>query len=397
MASPTVSVEPTTKLWANSGDSHYLEPDGLWDQILPKHLAERMPHTEHISDTEEIVHVDGQSFPRQLPRAAKATIKGEVRGEEIEGTLFDISHRPAGSRDPHARLVDLDNEGVWGEVIYPSIGIWDYMLTSPELTRIAFRAVNEWRLSEVQSVAPDRWIVVASLPVVNLDDALAEIKVCAESGYHAVGLACDPPEGCENWNSDVWDPMWSLIEETGMIVAVHLGTELGGTKLYRGAGKAVLNYVETTYGPQRFATKMVASGALERHPNMKVLISEGGASWIPFIGDRILEGYRQHGLFVKPKLKENPKEVLFRQVYTTFQHDVTAVDAAASGYTNILWGSDYPHLEGTFGHTQETLHDLFDHADPALRRRIMIDSFVELFPHVSMPPSLEYREASTAN
>ena len=102
MASPTMSAEPTTKLWANSGDSHYLEPDGLWDQILPKHLAERMPHTEHISDTEEIVHVDGQSFPRQLPRAAKATIKGEVRGEEIEGTLFDISHRPAGSRDPQA-------------------------------------------------------------------------------------------------------------------------------------------------------------------------------------------------------------------------------------------------------------------------------------------------------
>ena len=126
----------------------------------------------------------------------------------------------------------------------------------------------------------------------------------------------------------------------------------------------MLNYVETTYGPQRFATKMVASGALERHPNMKVLISEGGASWIPFIGDRILEGYRQHGLFVKPKLKENPKEVLFRQVYTTFQHDVTAVDAAVSGYKNILWGSDYPHLEGTFGHTQETLHDIFDRADP---------------------------------
>ena len=315
------------KLWANSGDSHYLEPDGLWEQILPKHLAERMPRTERISETEEVVHIDGQSFRRDLPRAAKALIKGDVRGEEVEGTLFDISHRPAGSRDPHARLEDLNHEGVWGEVIYPSIGIWAYMLTNPELLRIGFRAVNEWRLSEVQNVAPDRWILVPSIPVVNLDDALDEIKFCAESGYHAVGLGCDPPEGCEGWNSDVWEPMWSAIEEAGLVVAVHLGTELGGTKLYRGPGRAVLNYVETTYGPQRFATRMVASGVLERHPNMRVLISEGGASWIPFIGDRILEGYRQHGLFVRPKLKENPKEVLFRQVYTTFQHDVSALDS----------------------------------------------------------------------
>jgi hypothetical protein len=115
---------------------------------------------------------------------------------------------------------------------------------------------------------------------------------------------------------------------------------------------------------------------------------------VPFVGDRILEGYRQHGIFVRPKLNENPKEVLFRQVYTTFQHDVTAVDAAVSGYTNMLWGSDYPHLEGTFGHTQETLHELFDDAVPALRRKVMIDNFRELFPHTSLPPSTDYVEAS---
>ena len=386
-------AEVQTKAWANSGDSHYLEPDDLWEQILPRDLAERMPRIEKVSENEEIVHIDGQSFRRELPSAAKALIKGDVRGEEVEGTLFDISHRPAGSRDPHARLKDLDGEGVWGEVIYPSIGIWAHMLTNPDLIREAFHAVNEWRLSEVQTVAPDRWVLVPSIPVLRIDDALAEIKWCAEAGYHAVGLGCDPPEGCENWNSDVWEPMWSAIEEAGMVVAVHLGTELGGTKLYRGPGKAVLNYVETTYGPQRFATKMVASGALERHPNLKVLISEGGASWVPFVGDRILEGYRQHGLFVRPKLKEDPKEVLFRQVYTTFQHDVTAVDAAVSGYTKMLWGSDYPHLEGTFGHTQETLHELFDHVDPALRRKVMVDNFRELFPHTSPPPSTEYLDA----
>ena len=55
----------TEKLWAHSGDSHFLEPDDLWHQILPKAQADRMPRTERISDSEERVTVDGKSFTRQ--------------------------------------------------------------------------------------------------------------------------------------------------------------------------------------------------------------------------------------------------------------------------------------------------------------------------------------------
>ena len=57
-----------TKIWANSGDSHFLEPDDLWFQIMPAEFAERMPRSERIGDDEEIVHVDGQSFRRKLPK-----------------------------------------------------------------------------------------------------------------------------------------------------------------------------------------------------------------------------------------------------------------------------------------------------------------------------------------
>ena len=40
------------------------------------------------------------------------------------------------------------------------------------------------------------------------------------------------------------------------------------------------------------------------------------------------------------------------------------------GYHNVMWGSDYPHLEGTFGHTQKILHELFDDVDEDARYRI---------------------------
>ena len=82
----------TDKIWAHSGDSHFLEPADLWHQILPKAQADRMPRTERIADTEERVTVDGKSFTRKLPKIM--TAKGAT-GE----TIAEMSHRPPGARD----------------------------------------------------------------------------------------------------------------------------------------------------------------------------------------------------------------------------------------------------------------------------------------------------------
>ena len=81
----------TEKIWAHSGDSHLLEPDDLWHQILPKGQADRMPRTERISENEERVTVDGKSFVRALPKLLTAK---SATGE----TIAELSHRPPGSR-----------------------------------------------------------------------------------------------------------------------------------------------------------------------------------------------------------------------------------------------------------------------------------------------------------
>jgi predicted TIM-barrel fold metal-dependent hydrolase len=78
---------------------------------------------------------------------------------------------------------------------------------------------------------------------------------------------------------------------------------------------------------------------------------------------------------------------MYSQVYASFQHDESAVGAVTDmGYNNVMWGSDYPHLEGTYGHTQLTLHHLFDGVDEKVKDRILIGSFNELFPSAGVPP-----------
>jgi predicted TIM-barrel fold metal-dependent hydrolase len=371
------------KLWSNSGDSHFLEPESFWYDLLPKELADRMPRSEQVSEREEIVYVDGTSFHRELPVVKRKKVNGLNQWE----IAFDTSRAP-GARDPKLRLADADQEGVWGEIIYPSLGLWEYLLKDRKLINTAFRAENDWKVSELQAIAPHRWVPVAHVPILNVEDAVAETERVAELGLHAIGLPTEPPEGIDDWNSDIWEPLWSAAEAAGLVVAIHIGGDRQGVAPYRGPGGAVLNYVETSYGGQRFATKMVSAGVLDRHPELKVLISEAGVTWVPFIGDRMNEAYRLHGMWVKPTLSTLPKEILYRQIYCTFQHDESAPAAmTAMGYRNLLWGSDYPHHEGTYGHTQETLHSLFDGLDEADRHRIMIGTFQELFPHISSPPT----------
>ena len=204
------------------------------------------------------------------------------------------------------------------------------------------------------------------MPLLDVDDAVDEVVHAAEIGLKIISLPTGNPPGTRNWNDDMWEPLWAACDEAGMVIGFHIGTDSGDqSAIYRGPGGAILNYVETTYGGQKVANMMVSGGALDRHPEMKVLVSEGGATWVPFLGDRMNEAYRQHGMFVRPQLSRLPKEILYRQVYASFQHDETAPAAMwAMGFQNVLFGSDYPHLEGTYGHTQKTLHELFDDVAP---------------------------------
>jgi predicted TIM-barrel fold metal-dependent hydrolase len=259
------------------------------------------------------------------------------------------------------------------------------------VAREGCRAQNVFAL-EFQNHSP-RFVCAASIPFVDIDDAVAEIKRASNAGFYVGFLPVRPPFDRPDWNDEEWDPMWAAFAETGMVIGIHIGTEpVDPTErigiYYRGRGGAVLNYVETTYGGQRAVTKLIACGALDRHPDLRVLVSEGGATWGPFIADRMDEGYRQHGAAVKPNLSKLPSQFLYEQVYASFQHDASAVEASrAMGWNNVMWGSDYPHFEGTFGHTQKTLHELFDGVDPKVSERIRVGAFHELFPHVPMRPA----------
>src|SRR5262245_4345572 len=335
-----MSDTASTFLWANSGDSHYMEPPNLYER-LPQHLQELMPKS--VRDEErgvEVITVDGQSFERPIPkpRTREQLLSTAARPKEEDLDEPAGEQRAPGAFDPQQRLVDLDHEGIWGEAIYPSLGTWTFNIRTPELAQVGCRISNDFFI-EFQRQSP-RYVVAASIPLLDVRDTVAEIQRAAALGFKLVFFPVRPPMHRPTWQHDDWGPVWAALEEQGLVLGFHIGTEpvdpTGRIGVYhRGRGGAVLNYVETTYGGQRAVTQLIACGALERHPDLRVLVSEGGATWGPFLADRMDEGYRQHGLAVRPRLSKAPSEVLYTQVYASFQHDKSAGAApSAMGWSN---------------------------------------------------------------
>ena len=240
----------TDRMWVNSGDADVLEPPGLWEERMPADLAARMPHSERIDERTERVHIDGRSFERKIG------INPVLSDEDMEragantswrkaGMRFsEVQNRPPGAHDVQLRLQDLDDEGIWGEIVYPSIGLWNGMIKDPVLYREGVRVLNDY-LKETYLDFTPRSVPAAEISVRSVEDAVAEAIRAAEMGFKALNLPTTlDQEGMQNWNYDVWEPLWATAEEAGLVLAIHIGSEAkdpagSRNRVFHGPGGAV--------------------------------------------------------------------------------------------------------------------------------------------------------------
>lgn len=346
------------KIWVNSADDHVYEPDDLWKQAgLSERTIELAPRKQ-IEGDRAIYYCEG----KQVFRTPLS---------------FNEAMEPPGALDLTLRMKDLDDQGIWASVVFASTALWTAAMTDVEAQIACVRAYNDWCASDVNS--NPRLIGAAMLPLLDIDASVVEAGRVLKLGFRAIAAPTTLPPSIQ-YNDDRWEPLWALCEEAAVPVCLHIGTGPQPLHFARGPGGAIINYCETALPAQRCIFQVVASGALDRHPGLKVMVAEGGCSWIPAVVDRMTEAYRQHRMFVKPKLKREIREIVFSQVYSSFQHDRSALPVMQStGYNKVMWGCDYPHLEGTFPNTQKILHELFDEVPTDVRNRVTIANFEDLF------------------
>ena len=321
-----------------SGDSHVNEPRNLWSDNLPASLrSEALRGIKPGSDGGWDLVLEGQPL----------------------GTSAEAEPERLRLADPGHRFEVMREEGVVGECIFPTIGLYVWQLPDPDIGAASCRVYNEW-IADGLARSP-RFKCAGLVPTWRVEDAVREVAWIADAGLGAFML---PAVAAPDWNHRNWDPLWSAMQEARLPVVMHQGTG-HSMYFYRGPGAGVSNLVATQSIAPRTATLLATSGVLAAHPGIHVVFVEFNVGWLAWAmdtADYYTKAFTEAGFtpegkrWVTPELPEPPSFYMRRQVHATFQDDPIGIgNVARTGAGSLIWGSDYPHNEGTYPHSRQTV------------------------------------------
>jgi predicted TIM-barrel fold metal-dependent hydrolase len=353
-------------------DGHTMEPDDLWVERMD-HMrgGDWIPRKVVEDEVYETTYVGGvvRGGGRELQDAMAAAVGMTAR--EFHDLLASL--RVPGGYDPHARVADMDRDGIDVAVVYPSLGLFFGPSDPiPALHDIDFvtdcqRAYNEW-VAEYCAAYPSRLFAMAAVPLQDVDRAVAEAeRAVGKLGLKGVFIRPSAYIDELPLNHSVYDRFWAACQDLDVPVTLHPGVHVdtpGACRTFKlvaesenmmvtnmamdelhggsGLGQAVGNAVDMIVSLGR----LLMGGVCERFPRLRLLFLEAGGGWIPTQLQRMDEQVKAFPL-EKRWLTLLPSEYFRRQCWAGFEPEEWNLAACAEwlGADRILWASDYPHPE----------------------------------------------------
>ncbi|MEL7207396.1 MAG: amidohydrolase family protein [Actinomycetota bacterium] len=294
--------------------------------------------------------------------------------------------------DDDRRIAEQEEDGVVAEVVFPNTvppffptgALVARPPTAEELPRrlAGIRAHNRW-LIDFCGRHPERRAGIAQLFLNDLDEAIADVEFAAANGLRGGVLLPAVPadvDHIEPLYSRHYDPLWAACEELGVVVNHHSG---GGAPDYgRHPATGMVWVAEAAFWSRRALTHLILGGVFERFPDLRLVLTEQGAKWIPPTLEPLDEFHQQAvetGRVGELKFSADdvpplaPTEYLRRNVYVaaSFPSPAEAETRHTLGVERFLWGSDYPHHEASWPYTRELLRRSFHATDPGELQQVL--------------------------
>jgi predicted TIM-barrel fold metal-dependent hydrolase len=333
-----------------SSDSH----------IGPRLKEDLRPYCEsrYLEEFDEFVEADAKA--RQV--APPTVFTFDVFSEEH----YKKNQATTGHYDSHARLRDMDYDGIACEVIFhgsqngqtlPFMPLGKFASGNPYLGKLDFkmaavgqRMYNRW-LADFVSGEPERHVGLVHIPIWDPELAIAEVEWGLNAGLRGVNLPV-VRSGVPIYGDRVWDRMWSLCCEHNASLHTHGGA--GDPEMFVGPeGGAVILFEGALWQPKRALPFMVFGGVFERFPTLRLLFTETPGIWWTACArdlDSIVHRFTPESP-LRQQMPGMPSEYMKKNIFWggTFLSRAEAHDAVDNGYSqNVIWGGDYPHAEGTF-------------------------------------------------
>ncbi len=368
-------LRTSTTPWIFDADGHIVEPTSVFDELLPAKFRDYAPR---------VIQHDGW-FEFRCGDRTSFRVPGTAASLGAPGQTPVVTEEPvavSGATQPAPRLTDMATDHIGVAALYPTYGLMTQGVTERAPALALCRAINDW-VADYCAHDPDRLVGVATLPMTDAGDALAEAKRCIEG--HGFRGAWRRPEhfgSLPRLQDESYEPLWSYLEDVDMPFAVHPG--ISGLVPYDEIQARYDDYFSplhaTHFVTQQIMTltTFIAYGILERHPRLRVAFLETGAVWAMSYAHRLDEHLERFG-FDRGALTMKPSDYFRRQCFVSVEEVEPGLGVMLGDYPDsIVFSSDYPHADGIFpGSTKELLEspDLSDD----LARKVLRDNARRLY------------------
>ena len=366
MSSVTLSEETVI-----SADSHIAETEAVFADIDPKFEEDR---PRQIFDDEAGALLAIPNIDIKIPMGVICTA-GRAPEKFGEPVPWEKIH-PAGF-DPKARLKIQDEESIDAEVLYPSVGM--VICNHPDINykKACFDAYNRW-LAEFCEAAPDRLLGMAMAAVRTIEEGVEELRTIKKMGFRGVMLPGSPE--IEDYDHPCYDPLWEAAVDLGLPVCFHILTSKGDiTDQFRGPN--IVQQIVTVRGNQNILMMFVFGGVFERFPELKIVLVESDAGWIPHFKFRMDHAWERHRFWMQSSaIQRKPSTYVDEHVYVTFQDDYSVKHVTeALNMERVLWASDFPHSDGTYPNSRAVIDHVTEGMSAGERRGVLADNVRSLY------------------
>ena len=332
-----------TRYMVISADCHA----GLPAPMYRRYLEEKY-HGDFDRYLEKTAPSRGQGMQRLFTKEAIADFAKEA--EEAGGIEGFWNHR--------TRMKELEDEGIVAEVVFPD-GTDDNehpfrrdLEAAYELHAAGARAYNRW-VADLCAEAPHRRIGLAVVLVEDVDDAVEQIRWAKQAGLGGVMIPIKT-KGLPNYYDERYEPIWTACEEEELTLAIHGG---GGSPDYGTGPAAILSYAsEVMFFSRRPVTHLIWGGVFERHPDLHFSLTEARSEWVPDHFEYMDQIWKSKMMaFARDLIPLPPSEYWKRQCFVGAS-SMTPKEGHMRekiGLDNMMWGADFPHVEGTWPHTRK--------------------------------------------
>jgi len=315
--------------------------------------------------------------------SAGAVAGGKPWGQA--GIFVPVDEVPPGLWDPAERIKAMDQDGVACALLYPSFmglgGETPSRHKDKAVSMAVVEAYNRWLFQEWLAYAPTRFLPAVALPLWDVGTAARLARLAALDG--AVGILF-PQDQRRLGLPPVWDPywkdLWHACEANNLVVCQH--TLSDDTDAYMNTGgPPYLPLTLARMSAVRTVAEWILTPALDNHPNLRIMVAEGGVGWIPHFLSLADQSSRLHaGEFGKMKMRPSERMDLHFGLSILGSDETTAgmFEALPSGLQRkLMFETDYCHADGSFPNSRAAFEglDLPDYLRAGVVRQNAIDFF----------------------